>query len=342
MTGRPIVDYDYRRRFDPARSPAWRYERVKLALKRQRPLHPKRDDELTKTLRNYYTAKERLGRQLDDTDDLEDELSARFKYVWCADRIFALGSHHRLRYELEASILARRTIEDIADRYALEQQTVNFYEKCFFNVTDKLAARSYIASTVLAPAFMAGLSAKSLEMTAKYFGYFGGPLVLDLVMDAFTDDIRSPQEPSEIGQWLDRQFKSRIRTSAMIGITYLDPSNYNIRTLLEGFQGLLSLSQRERSQTGDDNIINQAIQIFANQHRMPVGDAADKMDYRPGPMYGNGAVEPRIQELMVVASGERVPDLEVYNQESWEHPFEKVHNAQSNDRQNRSDASSGD
>lgn len=332
--GRPKLDYDYRRKYDLTRSPAWRYDRVQRRMADGKPLHPQRDDQYTHILRRFYQAKRKLQAQIENPEDLKDELCARFTYVWNADNIFQLGSDHRVRYELEANILSRRSVKEIATKCQVEPQTVQFYEAMFFNVVDKLDARSYIAGTVLGPAFMAGLSSKSLELTAKYFGYFAGPHVLDHILDAFTNEINPPHEPSEISQWLDRQFRSRIRTSAMIGITFMDPKDYNIRTLLEGFQSLLSLSNREQSQTGDDNVLNRAIQTFVNLSPVPLGDDADRLPARPGLIYGDGAVEPRIREIEQVSRGQTPQLLELYTQPGWDNPaLRNISNAKTDNRQ---------
>jgi len=283
------------------------------------PLHPKRDDEHVHRLRHYYQIKRQLQRKIVDNDKLDSELAARFRHIWAAEKIFREGAEHRTRYGVESNILARRTPEEIATRAKTDPLAIVFYEKVFFNVVDRLDSRDYIAAQVLAPAFMAGLSSKSLAMASKYFGYFAGPHALDLISDGFTDEISAPHEPSELSQWLDRQFRSRIRTSAMVGITYMDPTNYNIRTLLEGFQGLLSLSNKEMTQTGDDNVINRAIQVFVSQVPVPRGDNADKLPARPGPSYGDGAVEPRVSELELIAEGKPTPRLEFYG-EGWGDP----------------------
>lgn len=316
---RPTLDFDYRRRFDPTRKPTWRYDKVQRSLDAQEPLHPTRDDVHTQELRRYYQTKRQLQARIADQDKVDDALAARYQDLWAAEKIWRGGDNARERYHLESNILARRTPAEIADRVSTSPEAIICYEKVFFNVVDRLKARDYISSQVLGPTFMSGLSSRSMAITFKYFAYFAGPHVLDLIADGFTDEIASPMEPSELSQWIDRQFRSRIRTNAMVGITFFEPTSYNIRTLLEGFQGLLSLSHKEMSQTGDDNVINRAIQGFIAQAPAPKGDDADKLPSRPGPSYGGGAVEPRVGELELIALGKPVPRLEYYG-DTWDDP----------------------
>jgi len=285
--------------------------------------HPKRDDQWIKVLRKYLLAKKRLQQTYEFEYDWQYELADRYHSLWCAERIYSAGEEQRLRYELEASLLARVSNKDIADRYGIDEQTVEYYEKLFFNVVDKLDQRSYIAGTVLAQAFMSGLSNRTPEMMAKYFGYFAGPVVLYLILDAFDGAIPNPTQPTDIKRWLEHQFRLRMQANAVVGVTYLDASSYNISTLIEGYQMLLSLQYREKSTGGDDNTINHAVRVFTQQEPVLVGTQARQLPHRPGPAYAHGAVEPRVHELESVATGHAPAGLLAYNDPGWQDPSKR-------------------
>ncbi len=314
------IDYQYRQKYDPTLRPSWRYDRVQRRIEAGKPLDPRMDDKLMHDLRRYLLVRSQIQRRIEDPDELDNYMAGRFTHIWGADRIFRLGRDARTRFILESQLLTDFDRADMAHRARCSVEAVDIYEKLFFNVSDKLTARDYIAAQVLDPVFMAGLPSKTPEMVCKYFAYFGGKHVLELVMNGIADEMPIPNEPSELSSWIDRQFRTRLRTTAMVGITWFDVTSYNIRTLIEGFQSLLSLSHKEHSQTGDENIIVRAVQQFININPAAKGDEADKLPARPGPVYGGGAVEPRVREIELLADGQDAPLLAKYQDGAWVDP----------------------
>lgn len=314
---RKKLDYSYFSRFDPRRSPTWRYQRAQRLLSGVEAPHPERDDADIRALRKYYLIKRRLRQRFDDESRLEHELSAQFGYLWAADRIFFEGRSDRVRYAVEAMLLARTPVDEIADFAAVEPATITVYERMFFNVADRLDNKNYIGSVVLMDAFMSGLSNRTREITAKYFGYYAGPVVLRLILDGFDGSMPEPSAPADVSRWLDHHYRLVYRAISAISVVFTEPNNYNSRSLWEGYQQLLSLGYREQSVGGEDNVINQALEVFVRQNPIPLGDEADRLSHRPGPVYAGGAVEPRVSEIMRLQQGKVPPALNYYG-DSWQ------------------------
>jgi len=313
---RSKLDYSYFFDNDPRRSPAWRYERVQRLLSSGKPPHPTRDDQHIQELRRYYLTKQRMRRSITDEYELNVQLAAKFGPIWCADRIFFNGRSDRTRYGLEALLLTRSDNLYIADESTVPPEAVDAYEAYFFNIRDRIDNRQYIASMVLMDAFMSGLGNRTNEMTAKYFAYYGGPIVLRLVCDGQDGAVLAPTRPDETERWLDGTYRHVQRAVANVGVAFMEPTTFTIRTLMEGYQSLLSLSYREQNVGGDDNVINQAMELFVKQNRVPLGDSADKLSRLPGPVYAGGQVEPRVSELLKLASGAVPPTLASYG-DDW-------------------------
>lgn len=310
------LDYGFATRHDPRRLPTWRYERVQYLISSGKPPHPRRDDKLIRVLRNFYMDQRRWQEKLDDDIELQIQLAAKYRYLWEADRIFFGGRSDRTRFGVESMILARQPDEEIAESCGTTPEAIELYEQIFFNVRDKLDNRNYIASKVLLDAFMSGLSNRTHESTAKYFGYFGGPIILKLVLDGVDNSTVIPTEPSDTTTWLDHQYRRLMRTIANIGLTYTQPTNFNIRTVIEGYQALLSLDYREQTSRGEDNPIRQALHMLLSVKPAPKGDEADKLPKRPGDVYAGGYVEPRVHELDAASRGATVEALDQYD-ETW-------------------------
>jgi hypothetical protein len=313
---RKALDYTFASTYDTRRAPAWRYERVQRLLASSNPPHPRRDDQLTKELRQYYITKRRYRNVLEDDHELQNVLGAKFGPIWIADRIFFGGRSDRARYGVEAMLLAGESDEAIAEANGATPAAINLYEQLFFNVRDRLSNYNYIASIVLMDAFMSGLGNRTPEMTAKYFGYFGGPVILRVILDGFDAAVPRPTEPTEVLPWFDGVYRRFTRVITNIGLGFMEPTNFNIRTLVEGYQSLLSLDHREATSRGEDNPIRQALSVFINRFPLPRGDAADKLPHRPGITYAGGHVEPRVSELNSLQSGHDVVSLKKYS-DDW-------------------------
>ena len=320
---------NYLRDFDPKRPADWRYQLAldsvdgEVSSARRRLM-----DAPVKRLRSYIMAKRRATNLYEREQDLRAALGERFGPVWLAEDIYSDRRDNRTRYTLEAMILARYTDEEIAKHFTVDADTVRIYEACFFNVRDRIDSRRYIGNVVLPPVFMSGINNRTTELACKYFGYYGGKEILSLIMDGTDTHKTVPSDPFQVKQWLSDQFNARFRMVAVVGATFMEPSNYNIRTLLEGFNQLLSLDQRIQGETGDDNAIARSVEQFVRAFEAPLGSDFDKVSGLPTAPYAGGAIEPRVDEIRRLSLGEEVPELEEYNSEDYETPFSNVIDAQ--------------
>ena len=296
-------------RYNPNLSPSWRYERVIRLIDNNEPLHPRFDDAFIRRYRKYRIESLKVNKKRSDPMIRNCALGEQYEAMWCADSIFLDRNEDRSRWQIDAMILARIPYNVIADSAGVDPAAISLYEKIFFNVEERINAKRYIGAVVLQNCYMSGLAHRTHELTAKYFGYFGGPLLLSLVLDAEHEGYTIPEEPHEVDRYLDNLFKTRLRTTSVVGAQFLEPTNFNFRPLIEGYTSLLSLAYKENSNQGDDNIINQAIEIFANAHPMPKGDEASRMQTRPGRLIAGGAIEPRVEEVGQMAKGKNLPDL---------------------------------
>lgn len=319
MTKVKTTQLNYATLYDPLRPPAWRYERVVKLIDNNWAPHPVYDDKFILKFREYRHYKDELERRHEDEYISRHKLANKYRHLWNADRLFNEGRDSRSRWGLEAMILARMPFEAIAKSANCEVDTVRIYEKLFFNVLDRIDAKEYIASVVLHNSFMSGLPHRTAEMTAKFFAYFGGPLVLGLVLDAFDPSNHIPEEPHEISRYLDDKFRLASRTSALVGVTFLEPTNFNFRPLLESYTALLSLQYRETANAGDDNAINQAVELFARNNPVIKGDEASLVPVRPGRLIANGAIEPRVNEIFDVLQENKEADINQFP-DDWTMP----------------------
>jgi hypothetical protein len=171
---------------------------------------------------------------------------------------------------------------------------------------------------------MAGLANRSPELTAKYFWYFGGPLILNLILDAFDNYLPAPREARELSGWLDHQVRLRLKTQTLVSTTFLEPNNYNVRTLMESYIALTALQQKEQSEAGDDNLVNKAVELFLKTTQIPIGNIADEILVKSPKPYSELEITPRVAHNRAIAQGNTVPLLQDHASESWVSPKDRT------------------
>lgn len=111
----------------------------------------------------------------------------------------------RTRLLIEAYLLARFKPEHITPYVGIEPFLVEFYERLFFNVLDRLDASLYIAKAVIGSL----KDPMTVRRLLRWFAYHGGPAVVRRLGDDFVNYIRlidageSPPTDSWISPWID-------------------------------------------------------------------------------------------------------------------------------------------
>lgn len=132
----------------PFRKPRWRAERVMQMVEHQPlPLTSRfYDDPFVRTYRRFLLLLLDAGG---------DEV-ARFGVMHELPHVFhahelRFHSDRQLRDVLEAWLLTVEPFSEIANRFATDPLTIEFYEALFFNVRDRLSNKDWIAKVIRAP-----------------------------------------------------------------------------------------------------------------------------------------------------------------------------------------------
>jgi hypothetical protein len=201
---------------DPTRRPQWRLDYVmELIGNRPRPRPPRRcsDDQ-------YIQAYYRLVTEYDTTDERRREVLEYLPHIYQAHCLYHSADAER-RQILEARLLTGESDEEIARHFGTTAEVVESYEKLFFNVRDRLQCSDWIHLTTLRrPAAGAAnengaLSDEERGSVYHWVGYYGGPLVLDAVINV-VGPIKAPQRGAELGAWMDEAFGQVVRTRAAL------------------------------------------------------------------------------------------------------------------------------
>jgi hypothetical protein len=93
-----------------------------------------------------------------------------------------------LRLEVEGRLLARQGPEEIAGLTRLPVEVVKTYELCFYNVTDRLTARDWIALRAIGWWSFDPAEGRDRATIFRAFSYWGGPLILEAVRPYLADE----------------------------------------------------------------------------------------------------------------------------------------------------------
>jgi hypothetical protein len=84
--------------------------------------------------------------------------------------------------ELKARLLAEEPISDIAKKIGVSQETVEWYERLFFNVSDRLRAVGYITHRIIDLSRLNRNHPQFLDAFLLEMGYCGGPFLVDFLV----------------------------------------------------------------------------------------------------------------------------------------------------------------
>jgi hypothetical protein len=199
-----------------ARSPSWRFDLASELVGSDRRAPSKQADAMLAAVFDFLR---RYGRKRDDAD-----LEAIGLLHPDLTRAFDLYLRGGLkRSELEARILARQIDAEIAAAMRIPPGTVAAYEAAFFNVRDRLGHPYYILLQAI-PNHVDKLIDGDAATVLKLFGYFVGPVALDVMLKHAMDEagqLRPPQLASLKTE--DERLAARAQTAAAAMAGTADP-----------------------------------------------------------------------------------------------------------------------
>ena len=151
------------------------------------------------------------------------------------------------RGALEARILARLPVDQVAAAYGLTVEAVQAYEALFFDVREHLAYPDYLIPVVVGPKLHYGITPEDVDVVLKHVGYVGGPILVDWLVDFYTSGLIVPESLEAARAEELRTLARRLRAKAL-HLVYVLPHPACCRALrlnelareLEAYAGSLS------------------------------------------------------------------------------------------------------
>ena len=291
---------------NPFRAVRWRYERVMQLLEDAdaRPV-PHRDDKYVtgafRFLREWNAVNEGSAEEIEEDRIKLFPKNPGFYYA------YELANHvdEDLKHVIEARILARQDNVEIAERAGVTPDTVEWYERMFFNVRDRLENRDYISKQVIGPTVGAGLPNLTTEMTAKFFGYYGGPIVLDFVVDGYDAGATVPKRPEDLQEYFDHYFATTLRRRSAAAMNVFEINRFNVMQLFEVHARLIESAQKAELGGLAKTSLEENVGALLDTIDWTVGRKRKQhLEDSPLNNYMGHTAEPRANDLLQIAAGE--------------------------------------
>jgi len=241
---------------DPFLPVDWRWQRAVWLSENQRNVRrlKDKDDPFIQTARRFrlrWNSARRPGTQI--------QLSEQFPGIYYAWQLYRRNDQDD-RWNVEARLLAGQSLDVIAKRQKCKLEVIFWFEKLFFNVSDKLEHRDYIVNRVLGPAVHRGISERDFDLLLKLFALVGGPLVVDVIMENNSRIGKYMQEYHHADAYFSELAASVHRRKAATA-AYCIPVNLQTQmALMDGHTKLLELEKdREQLAGNTEGLLKQSI-----------------------------------------------------------------------------------
>lgn len=324
--------HDEFERFNVFRKPDWRFAKVlKMCDRYPAPGRcSRRDDEFVKKARKFV-----LGWRAREPEERRELYSDNPGLYYAYEIYEKAEDDPEPNHFLQARLLAQQTHEEIADALGTLPATVEWYEKLFFNVSDRLKHRDWVTKHVLLPAILRQHNTKLapndaddddddndmgigldegpkpvarpfLDATLKLFAYFGGKHVVDIMITGFQSG-KQLVSPEDMSSWFDSHWKMALRRRSHQAALTFEVNKYNVMELFAIHTRIMEIEKSEESQDQQRSTVERHVKALLDEIPWAVGDDGRKMlEGTPLGQIDEGATELRDDELLRVASGQKL------------------------------------
>jgi hypothetical protein len=215
---------------------------------------------------------------------------------------FFQTSNSLVTHSLDGHLLTDATEEQIAARFGVSAEVIRLYGELFFDVRPRINNIEYIAGFVIGPVLQSGIEALNTRLLCKYFGYFGGVLVLQTVLYGATRKVSITHDDEILG-YLEGVFERTLTTQMATTAMFHMPSRFDLRTLIEGFVGIKSI--KKSSDMDESDWITGVVQELRRLNAIPRGTAArQQFSDDTGLSIDGVIIEPRAKHKLGVMTGD--------------------------------------
>lgn len=274
------------------------------------------DDKYVFTAYHFLRKWQRYDRMGGDPDRVEmlrrEGLLLENMGLYYAFETFFSPQEDKTRTMLEAYILARLSDEEIASRLDGPKGHSRWYERLFFNVRDRIDRYRYIMDIVLPQVNNQGVENYDLGNVTKWFAYWGGADIADMVYDGYDKHIRKPGPEQNRMQFFFEHFATQCVTRAAAGVNSVAMGQWSFKDFSEYSFRVQELVQKKSADEGGLRTPLESIaEVMMQAIPWSVGSSRRKqLESSPLKDYSGHSAELRADEIMSIAAGDAPFDPE--------------------------------
>lgn len=258
----------------------------------------KSDDEFVKKARPFV-----LKWLNSDPEDRRSLYNSNKGLYWALSMFERDTSDRSILNILEARLLTGEADKPIADEVATYPEAVAWYERLFFNVRDRLRARDWILRKAIMPAVDNSWEGNDVELSLKYFGYFGGKILLDFILTGANQGFR-PKNHIEAVDYTDEHFMSNIKRRSAMNVGIFDVNRYTVMDLFQTHARIIELQKSIDLEEDARNQIERNIKTLMDEMPFAVGRKGQTLSEASSlGEVDKLAAEARDEEIQLLAAG---------------------------------------
>lgn len=285
----------------PLRPPDWRWLKVKAYTRADRELSRFKND-------RYVFEAHRFNEQLEESAQpwQLEELCDQFESLFFAHSFYSTEGRESSRWELEARLLAREDYASIATKLSCTVETIDIYEKLFFNVSDRLESVGWVINSVIGRSIHTGLHERDFDLLWKLYGYLGGPCMLDLIIKRLGISKQRASSEQEANLFMADALPIQANMNASKAMLINPVNNFTAVPVIQIEQTYRQIQKDVASGNSVDVVMNGLNKVFQSLS-WSTGSGTIKHQTLPSMKEVDvQAVELRASEMIQVAAGQLV------------------------------------
>lgn len=240
-------------------------------------------------------------RALQAATEDEERVAATRRWPAISGAHDLAGRNDPHRWQVSAMLLAGQTDQDIATRTGLPQDVVHAFEDLFFSVRRNLCAHDWIVARAIGPGLWTGFRRDEVDRLWMAVGYFGGPIILEAVINAFMTAWK-PGEPATAALYFEPGSPASLEMRAAIAAHFVPANQKTDAAFRKLHLQLLTVEAGQRPAKLRKRLQQQTIDLWRSSTDRPTKSASVKAKTLKT-MEGSSDERDRAQEPAGVGAG---------------------------------------